>query len=71
MLVVFIAVFVILVVALHSLHFDVNSHPSVSYCRLFTPIYTFSPAHCRGIRGTLILTFPVPSFIVSPRALLF
>ena len=37
----------------------------------YTHLY-FQPSSLQGrIRGTLILTFPVPSFIVSPRALLF
>ena len=73
MLVVFIAVFVMSGVVLHSLLFLWSWLLFFTHCFLtwsltlpwaiagfLDPFYTFSPAHCRGIRGNFILTFPVP-----------
>ena len=56
-------------VVLHSLTFDVIPHSSVSYGWVFTPIYTFSPAHSIVIHDTFILTFLGPSVTVLPRVL--
>ena len=61
-----------LVAVLHSLLFDVTTHPFVSYIAgILHPFYNFSPAHRRLIRDTFILTFPDPSFTVLSRALRF
>ena len=67
----FIAVFVILVVVLHSLLFDVKPYPSLSYCRVFRPILYFQPSSLQGNSWQFHFNLSGPFFTVSPRALRF
>ena len=67
----FIAVFAMLVVVLHSMLLDVIPHPSMSYCRVFTPILPIQPSSSQSICDTFILTSPGSSFTVLRRALRF
>ena len=55
------------------LHFISTSSLNLTWTitGFFHPFYTFSPAHCRVIRNSFILTFPRSSFTVLPRALWF
>ena len=60
----FIAVFVILVVVLHSLLFDVKPYPSLSYCRVFRPILYFQPSSLQGNSWQFHFNLSGPFFTV-------